>query len=112
MGGIGKLLAQFLLALGLLIGFLYVMYVFVRKRVPFGTSRDVQVLQRHYIDRNTSIVLVKVMEEYYYLLISHSSSTVLKKLTEEEVARIEVREPFSKILFKKLSRTHGEEEKR
>ncbi len=112
MGGIGRLLAQFLLALGLLIGFLYVMYVFVRKRVPFGASKDVQVLQRHYIDRNTSIVLVKVMEEYYYLLISHSSSTVLKKLSEEEIAQIEVREPFSKILFKKLSKTHSEEEKR
>ncbi|MEN3007803.1 flagellar biosynthetic protein FliO [Pseudothermotoga sp.] len=112
MGSISRLLVQFLLALGLLIGFLYIVYVFVRKRIPFVASKDVQVLQRHYIDKNTSIVLVKVLEEYYYLLISHSSSTVLKKLSEEEIARIEVKESFSKILFKRLSRTHGEEERR
>jgi len=47
---ISKLIVQFLLALGILIGLLYVMYIFVRKRVPFVASRDVQVLQRHYID--------------------------------------------------------------
>ncbi|HBT39587.1 MAG: Flagellar biosynthesis protein FliZ, putative [Thermotoga sp. 50_1627] len=108
MGNIGKLIAQFLLALGILIGLLYLVYVFVRKRVPFVASRDVQVLQRHYIDRNTSIVLVKVLDEYYYLLLSHSSSTVLKKLSEQEVAHVEIREPFSKILFKRLSKIRGQ----
>jgi len=107
-GNIGKLIAQFLLALGILIGLLYLVYVFVRKRVPFVASRDVQVLQRHYIDRNTSIVLVKVLDEYYYLLLSHSSSTVLKKLSEQEVAHVEIREPFSKILFKRLSKIRGQ----
>jgi flagellar protein FliO/FliZ len=106
---ISKLIVQFLLALGILIGLLYVMYIFVRKRVPFVASRDVQVLQRHYTARNTSIVLVKVLDEYYYLLLSHSSSSVLKKLSEQEVAHLEVREPFSKILFKRLSRIRGQD---
>jgi len=109
-GSIGKLIAQFFLALGILVGLLYLVYVFVRKRVPFVASRDVQVLQRHYIDRNTSIVLVKVLDEYYYLLLSHSSSIILKKLSEQEVVHVEVKEPFSKILFKRLSKTRSQNE--
>jgi len=80
------------------------MYILVRRRVPFAFSKDVQVLQRHYIDRNTSIVLVRVLDEYYYLLVSHSSCSVLKKLSEQEISRIEAKESFSKVFFKKLSR--------
>lgn len=112
MGDIGKLIAQFLLALGILIGFLYVMYIFLKRRAPFVASRDVQVLQRHYVDRNISVVLIKILDEYYYLLVSHSNATVLKKLSEQEVARLEAKEPFSKILFKRLSkaRNRGREE--
>jgi len=97
-----------LLAFAFLIGFLGVVYLLVKRRNPFGNSKNVKVLERHYVDRNCSVVLVRVMENYYFLLVTPNSATVLKELSQTEIGQIEQSEGFSRLLFKKL----GKHEKR
>ncbi len=101
MSDIGAFILQFSIALGILIGVLLLVYFFVMKRFPraFG-GKHIAILERRYIDRFSSIVLVRIMDEYYFILVTQSGGTVLKKLKAEEISE----EDFSSVFFKKLGR--------
>ena len=105
MSEIGTLVFQFSIALGILLGVLFLIYFFITKRFPkaFG-GRHITILERKYIDRFSSIVLVRIMDEYYFILITQSGGTVLKKLKTEEISE----EDFSSVFFKKLGRREKE----
>ena len=105
MRNIGTLVIQFSIALGILIGVLFLIYFFITKRFPktFG-GRHIVILERRYIDRFSSIMLVKIMDEYYFILVTQSGGTVLKKLKAEEISE----EDFSSVFFKKLGRREKE----
>ncbi|AEH50780.1 FliO/MopB family protein [Pseudothermotoga thermarum] len=105
MGIIGALFFQVLLAFLLLIGFLAFVYFFVRRKtISFG--KNIRVVERFYLDRSTSIVLVRLMDDYYFILVTPSGATVLKKLTEEEMGSLEQAKEssFSEIFFKHIAR--------
>jgi len=102
---IGALILQFSIALGILLGVLFLVYFFVMKRFPKALGgRHITILERRYIDRFSSIVLVRIMDEYYFILVTQSGGTVLKKLKAEEISE----EDFSSVFFKKLGRKEKE----
>jgi len=111
-GWIGSLFWQVLLAFVFLIGFLAAVYFFVRRRNPFLTSRNIKVLERYFIDRNCSVVLVQIMNSYFFLLVTPNGGTVLKQLTEDEIGQLEQSESFSRLLFKKLGRREKRDEEK
>lgn len=104
MGEIGELFWQVFLAFAFLVAFLGVVYFFVRRRNPFASSKNIRVIERCYLDRNSSIVLVRLIDSYYVLLITPGGGTVLKELSESEAGHLEEAEKFSSIFFKKLGK--------
>ncbi len=101
-----------LLAFTFLIVFLAIVYFIVKRRNVFGASRNIKILERYYVDKNCSIVLVKIMENYFFLLVTPNSATVLKELSQNDVGQLEQVESFSQMLFRKLGRREkGKEEK-
>ena len=71
-------------------------------------SKNIVVLERRYIDRNTSILLVRLMEDYYFILVTQNGGTILKKLDDIEAGKIMTQEAtkpeFKNIFFRKLGR--------
>ncbi|HEY8541636.1 MAG TPA: flagellar biosynthetic protein FliO [Pseudothermotoga sp.] len=95
-----------------MIGFLGIVYFIVKRRNIFGASKNIKVLERHYIDKNCSVVLVRVMENYFFLLVTPNSATILKELSQSDIGQLEQTESFSHIFFKRLGRREkGTEEK-
>lgn len=100
------------MAFAFLIGFLGIVYFFVKRRNVFAISKNVKVLERYYIDRNCSVILVRIMENYFFLLVTPNSATVLKELSQSDIGQLEQTESFSHLFFKKLGRREkGNEEK-
>jgi len=106
-----NVILQFLAALGVLIALLWVIYAIINgkflRNLPGGT---IAVLERKYIDRNSSIVLVRLMEDYYYILITQNGGTILKKLDDIESSKLSIKETttkdFKKIFYNKFGRKH------
>ncbi len=82
------------------------MYLFVNRRFSrVLPGRNIVVVERRYIDRNSSIILVKLMEDYYFILVTQGGGTVIKKLDDVEAGKVEVHhDRFSEIFFRKLGR--------
>jgi len=59
-----------------------------------------KLISRVYLDRNTSLVLVRILKEYYVILISQNQATVVKKLDTIEEGEIdsEIGSNFETIL--------------
>jgi len=102
---------QFLIALGGLIGLLWIVYAIINgkllKNLP---GNSIAILERKYIDRNSSIVLVRLMDDYYYILVTQNGGAVLKKLDDVESSRVAVKEAsnkdFKKVFYNKFGRKH------
>jgi len=76
-------------------------YWILRKRLPNAVGgRFAKVISRIYLDRNTSLVLVRILKEYYVILISQNQATVVKKLDTIEEGEIdsEIGSNFETIL--------------
>jgi len=65
-------------------------YWILKKRLPNAVGgRFAKVISRVYLDRNTSLVLVRILKEYYVILISQNQATVVKKLDTIEEGEID-----------------------
>ncbi|MFN4267521.1 MAG: flagellar biosynthetic protein FliO [Fervidobacterium pennivorans] len=76
-------------------------YWILKKRLPNAVGgRFAKVISRVYLDRNTSLVLVRILKEYYVILISQNQATVVKKLDTIEEGEIdsEIGSNFETIL--------------
>ncbi|WP_448379215.1 flagellar biosynthetic protein FliO [Fervidobacterium sp.] len=76
-------------------------YWILRKRLPNAVGgRFAKVISRIYLERNTSLVLVRILKEYYVILISQNQATVVKKLDTIEEGEIdsEIGSNFETIL--------------
>ncbi len=58
------------------------------------------MISRTYIDRTTSLILVRILKEYYVILITQNYATVIKKLDamDEGEMEIEQEKSFENIL--------------
>ncbi|MFN4190123.1 MAG: flagellar biosynthetic protein FliO [Pseudothermotoga sp.] len=100
------------MAFAFLIGFLGIVYFLVRRRNIFAVSKNVKVLERYYIDRNCSVVLVRIMDSYFFLLVTPNNATIIKELSQNHIGQLEQSESFSNLFFRKLGRREkGNEEK-
>ena len=73
----------------------------IKKKAPQRSwGRFAKVISRVYLDRNTSLVLVRILKEYYVILISQNQATVVKKLDTIEEGEIdsEIGSNFETIL--------------
>lgn len=63
-------------------------------------GRFAKVISRTYIDRTTSLILVRILKEYYVILITQNYATVIKKLDamDEGEMEIEQEKSFENIL--------------
>ncbi|KAF2959821.1 MULTISPECIES: flagellar biosynthetic protein FliO [unclassified Thermotoga] len=89
---------QFLLAFGIVLFFLLLVYYFVKRGIFIQKGSSISVLERHYLDRKTFIAIVRVIDEYFVILVTDSGATVIKKLEDYE------EKSFSSMFFKKLGR--------
>ncbi len=81
-------------------------YFFINRRFSkISSGRNISIIERRYIDRNSSIILVRLVEDYYFILVTQNGGTVIKKLSDVEAGKIEIhRESFSDVFFRKLGR--------
>ncbi len=111
MGVIGNLFLQVVLAFSLLIAFLAFIYFLVRRKaLSFG--RNIKIIERLYLDRSTSILLVRLVDDYFFILVCPSGATVLKKLSDIEVSSLdqERQKSFSEIFFRHVARSGKKDE--
>ena len=90
---------QFLLAFGIVLFFLVLVYYFVRKGFFSQKGSSISVVERHYLDRKSFIAIVRVVDEYFVILVTDSSAIVLKKLEDYKES-----DSFSTIFFRKIGR--------
>ncbi|QIV79207.1 FliO/MopB family protein [Fervidobacterium pennivorans subsp. keratinolyticus] len=84
-----------------IIAILFGTYWILKKKAPNAVGgRFAKVISRVYLDRNTSLVLVRILKEYYVILISQNQATVVKKLDTIEEGEIssEIGSNFETIL--------------
>ncbi len=106
---IWQVVLQFVAAVAALFFILWLVYYFINgrlfKNIPGGT---IKIIERKFLDRTTSIALVRLLDDYYYILITQNGGTIIKKLDEIEAGKILVKETknvkFSDIFHKKLGR--------
>ena len=105
---IWTLLLQFAISLALLLGVLWIVHMFISGKFSRGIpGRNISIIERKYIDRNSSIVLVRLMDDYYFILITQSGGTVIKNLDEIEAGKVMTQEgemDFKKIFRRRLGR--------
>ncbi len=99
-------LISFSISLIIVVTALLITYYFVSKKLPtsFG-GRFGKVVSRIYIDRNTQIVLVRILKEYYVILVSLNNATIIKKLDtmdENEIGIDESTKNFKEIFYRKV----------
>ncbi|WP_231556129.1 flagellar biosynthetic protein FliO [Thermotoga neapolitana] len=90
---------QFLLAFGIVLFFLLIVYYFVRRGFFSQKGSSISIVERHYLDRKSFIAIVRVVDEYFVILVTDSGATVLKKLEDYRES-----DSFSSILFRKIGR--------
>lgn len=96
-----KELINFFLGLSIFTALLLVTYWFIKKRLPNVVGGHfAKVISRVYIDRNTYLVLVRILKEYYVLLVSPGKTEIIKKLDTIDEGEIEQTEDFKNILHK------------
>ena len=88
---------------------LWIVYKVINGRFLRGIPGEtIKVIERRFLDRNTSIVLVRLMEDYYYILVTQNGGTIIKKLDDLEASKIVVRESkevdFKRIFYRRLGR--------
>jgi flagellar protein FliO/FliZ len=80
-------------------------YWFLKRKLPntIVGGRFAKVISRVYVDRNTSLVLVRILKEYYVIMITQNYATVIKKLDtiDEEDLEMESEKSFESI-FQRL----------
>jgi len=72
-------------------------------------GRNISIIERKFIDRNSSIILVRLIDEYYFILVTQSGGTVIKKLDDVEASKVEIEKDFKSIFFRRLGRKSDEE---
>jgi len=73
----------------------------MRKKLPNVVGgRFAKVISKVYLDRNTYLVLVRILKEYYVLLVSPGKTEIIKKLDTIDEGEIEQTEDFKNILHK------------
>lgn len=87
-----KILSDFftiLLILAAIAGILYLSYFVSRKlgssMMRTGGSSNIKVIERAFVDRDKSVVIVRVGQEDYLLGVSPNNVTLLQKLEEGQV---------------------------
>ncbi len=63
-------------------------------------GRFAKVISKVYIERNTSLVLVRILKEYYVILIGPNKAEVIQKLDTIDEGEIEKPENFQSVLNK------------
>ncbi|AMW32311.2 MULTISPECIES: flagellar biosynthetic protein FliO [Fervidobacterium] len=62
----------------------------MKRKLPNTVGgRFAKVISRVYLDRTTSLVLVRILKEYYVILIGPNQATVVKKLDTIEEGEID-----------------------
>ena len=62
-------------------------------------GRFAKVISKVYIDRSTSLVLVRILKEYYVILIGPNKAEVIQKLDTIDEGEIEKPEDFNSQAF-------------
>ena len=83
---------------------LWVVHIFMSGKFSRGIpGRNISIVERKYIDRSSSIVLVRLMDDYYFILVTQGGGTVIKKLDEIEAGKVMSQE--GEVDFKRLFRS-------
>lgn len=79
--------------------------MFVRRKT-ISLGKNIKIIERLYLDRSTSILLVRLVDDYFFILVCSSGATVLKKLTDTEAASLgqDKQISFSETFFKRLAK--------
>uniref|UniRef100_A0A7C4CG90 Flagellar biosynthesis protein FliZ n=1 Tax=Fervidobacterium thailandense TaxID=1008305 RepID=A0A7C4CG90_9BACT len=100
MGTIGQIVS-FFIGLLLVSVLLIATYWFLRKKLPNTLGgRFAKVVSRVYVDRNVSLVLVRILKEYYVILVSPTHAEVVKKLDTIDEGELETPDDFKSLLSK------------
>ncbi|MBP8657131.1 MAG: flagellar biosynthetic protein FliO [Fervidobacterium sp.] len=80
---------------------LLITYWFLKRKLPnMVGGRFAKVISKVYIDRSTSLVLVRILKEYYVILIGPNKAEVIQKLDTIDEGEIEKPENFQSVLNK------------
>ncbi|MEN6516472.1 MAG: flagellar biosynthetic protein FliO [Fervidobacterium sp.] len=80
---------------------LLITYWFLKRKLPnMVGGRFAKVISKVYIDRSTSLVLVRILKEYYVILIGPNKAEVIQKLDTIDEGEIEKPEDFQSVLNK------------
>ncbi len=80
---------------------LLITYWFLKRKLPnMVGGRFAKVISKVYIERNTSLVLVRILKEYYVILIGPNKAEVIQKLDTIDEGEIEKPENFQSVLNK------------
>ena len=80
---------------------LLITYWFLKRKLPnMVGGRFAKVISKVYIDRSTSLVLVRILKEYYVILIGPNKAEVIQKLDTIDEGEIEKPEDFQTVLNK------------
>ncbi|HOK88092.1 MAG TPA: flagellar biosynthetic protein FliO [Fervidobacterium sp.] len=80
---------------------LLITYWFLKRKLPnMVGGRFAKVISKVYIDRNTSLVLVRILKEYYVILVGPNKAEVIQKLDTIDEGEIEKPEDFQSVLNK------------
>lgn len=83
-------------------------------RYTSQTSDTIQVIQRLGVSKNSSIAIVKILEQYYVMSLSEQQNQIIRILTPEEVLRYQATltpevEPFVPSAFSDLVKSKVEQ---
>lgn len=53
-----------------------------------GQSKAIQIIERFSISKNSSLTIVKILNNYYLMSFNENSSEILKEFTTEEIDEI------------------------
>lgn len=88
----------------ILLGFLtyLITLIFSGKYLRLFKNKNIQLIERLFIDRENSIILVKLSNKYYFLLVGKNNMEIISEVDEEDINFPDVNNNFSKILKFKL----------
>lgn len=83
-------------------------------RYTSQTSDTIQVIQRLGVSKNSSIAIVKILEQYYVMSLSEHQNQIIRILTPEEVLQYQTTltpevEPFVPSAFSDLVKSKVEQ---
>ncbi len=99
---------QFVVSLGVLLAILWIVYLIINGKFSRGfPGKNIIILEKKYLDKNSMIVLVRLMDDYYFLLVTQGGGTIIKKLDELEAGKIMTQEgegDFKRIFGRRFGR--------